>query len=134
MNEHKLSKFHPVQEKPTLVQEVVLPTEQATEAQAPTETATEQAAIIEQPPAQEPVDEPLPYFVEEFDADLENWTDFLTWGCEEEIDLRTDNGVLEEDFVDTKHNLQEGLIGLSVSSFDVLPILVEFAHFKISQP
>jgi len=44
------------------------------------------------------------------------------------------NGVLEREFVDTKHNLREGLVGLSVSSFDVLPILVEVDYFAISVP
>lgn len=44
------------------------------------------------------------------------------------------NGVLEREFVDTKHKLREGLVGLSVSSFDVLPILVEVDYFAISVP
>jgi len=44
------------------------------------------------------------------------------------------NGVLEREFVDTKHKLREGLVGLSVSSFDVLPILVEADYFTISVP
>jgi hypothetical protein len=44
------------------------------------------------------------------------------------------NNVFEREFVDTKYNLREGLVGLSVSSFDVLPILVEVDYFAISQP
>lgn len=44
------------------------------------------------------------------------------------------NGVLEREHVDTKYNLREGLVGFSVSSFDVLPILVEVDYFSISIP
>ncbi len=44
------------------------------------------------------------------------------------------NGVLEREHVDTKYNLKEGLVGVSVSSFDVLPILVELEYFSISVP
>ena len=44
------------------------------------------------------------------------------------------NGFLEKEFVDTKYNLREGQVGLSVSSFDVLPILVEIDYIAISQP
>jgi len=44
------------------------------------------------------------------------------------------NGVLEREHVDTKYNLREGLVGFSVSSFDVLPILVEIDYFSISMP
>jgi len=44
------------------------------------------------------------------------------------------NGVFEREFVDSKYNLREGLVGLSVSSFNVLPIIVEVDYFAISQP
>ena len=44
------------------------------------------------------------------------------------------NGVLEREHVDTKYNFREGLVGFSVSSFDVLPILVEVDYFSISEP
>jgi hypothetical protein len=44
------------------------------------------------------------------------------------------NGILEREHVDTKYNLREGLVGFSVSSFDVLPILVEVDYFSISMP
>ena len=44
------------------------------------------------------------------------------------------NGILEREFVDRKYNLREGQIGLSVSSFEALPILVEVDYFAISQP
>ena len=44
------------------------------------------------------------------------------------------NGVLEREHVDTKYNLREGLVGFSVSSFDVLPILVEVDYVSISVP
>jgi hypothetical protein len=44
------------------------------------------------------------------------------------------NGIFEKEFVDRKYNLREGLVGVSVSSFDVLPILVELDYFAISQP
>jgi hypothetical protein len=44
------------------------------------------------------------------------------------------NGAFEREFTDTKYNLREGQVGVSVSSFDVLPILVELDYFAISQP
>ncbi|NLN70055.1 MAG: hypothetical protein GX142_04635 [Chloroflexi bacterium] len=44
------------------------------------------------------------------------------------------NGILEKEFVDKKYNLREGQVGFGVSSFDVLPILVEVDYFSISQP
>lgn len=44
------------------------------------------------------------------------------------------NGVLEREYVDRKYNLREGKVGVSVSSFDVLPILVELDYFSISLP
>jgi hypothetical protein len=44
------------------------------------------------------------------------------------------NGVLEKEVVDNKYNLKEGQVGVSVSSFDVIPILVEVDSFSISLP
>jgi hypothetical protein len=44
------------------------------------------------------------------------------------------NGVEEKEVVDQKYNLRGGNVGISVSSFDVLPILVEIDYFSISQP
>ncbi len=44
------------------------------------------------------------------------------------------NGVLEKEFVDRKYNLREGQVGFGVSSFNVLPILVEVDYFAIDQP
>ncbi len=44
------------------------------------------------------------------------------------------NGVEEKEVVDQKYNLRGGQVGISVSSFDVLPILVEIDYFSISQP
>lgn len=44
------------------------------------------------------------------------------------------NDILEKEYTDKKFNLNEGLVGLGVSSFDVLPILVEFDYFSISEP
>jgi len=44
------------------------------------------------------------------------------------------NGFLEREFVDTRYNLREGQVGVSVSSFDVLPILVNVDYVAISQP
>jgi hypothetical protein len=41
------------------------------------------------------------------------------------------NGYLEKEHVDTIYNLKEGQVGVSVSSFDVLPILVEIEYFDI---
>jgi hypothetical protein len=42
------------------------------------------------------------------------------------------NGFLEKEHTDTIYNLDEGQVGISVSSFDVLPILVEIEYFDIS--
>ena len=44
------------------------------------------------------------------------------------------NGILEREHVDRRFNMREGLVGFSVSSFDVLPILVEVDYFSISVP
>ncbi len=44
------------------------------------------------------------------------------------------NGVLEREYTDKRFNLRDGLVGLGVSSYDVLPILVEFDYFAISEP
>lgn len=44
------------------------------------------------------------------------------------------NGVLEREYVDRRFNMREGLVGFSVASFDVLPILVEVDYFSISYP
>lgn len=44
------------------------------------------------------------------------------------------NGVLEREYTDSKYNLKEGQVGVSVSSFDVLPILVNIDYFSISLP
>jgi len=44
------------------------------------------------------------------------------------------NGILEREHVDNRFNFREGLVGFSVSSFDVLPILVEIDFFSISVP
>jgi hypothetical protein len=44
------------------------------------------------------------------------------------------NGVEVKTITDTKYKLPEGKVGLGVSSFDVLPILVNVESFQISQP
>jgi len=44
------------------------------------------------------------------------------------------NGVLEREYVDNVYNLSEGQVGISVSSFEVLPILVAIDYFSISLP
>jgi len=44
------------------------------------------------------------------------------------------NGELEREYVDNVYNLTEGKVGVSVSSFDVLPILVAINYFSISLP
>jgi S1-C subfamily serine protease len=46
----------------------------------------------------------------------------------------TINGVLAKKIKDSKYNLRDGKVGFSVSSFDVIPILVEVDSFTISQP
>lgn len=52
---------------------------------------------------------------------------------ENEIQLDI-NGFLEREFVDTRYNLREGQVGVPVSSYDVLPILVNVDYVAISQP
>jgi len=44
------------------------------------------------------------------------------------------NDYLEREYTDNKYNLREGQVGISVSSFDVLPILVNIDYFSISLP
>lgn len=44
------------------------------------------------------------------------------------------NGYLETDLTDNIYNYPEGQVGMSVSSFEVLPILVLIDYFAISQP
>jgi len=61
----------------------------------------------------------------------ENWYTAICRGNQLELYI---NGILEKEFTDRKYNLKEGLVGLSVSSFDVLPILVEIDYFSISLP
>lgn len=51
----------------------------------------------------------------------------------EELKL-TINGVEVKKIKDVKYKLRDGLVGFGVSSFDVLPILVEVDYFDISQP
>jgi hypothetical protein len=46
----------------------------------------------------------------------------------------TINGVLAKKIKDSKYNLRDGKVGFSVSSFDVIPILVELDSFTVSQP
>lgn len=44
------------------------------------------------------------------------------------------NGFFEKEIVDKKHNFREGLVGVSVSSFETLPILVKIDYMTIDQP
>lgn len=44
------------------------------------------------------------------------------------------NGILEREIVDNVYKLREGQVGVSVSSFEILPILVEIDYMAISQP
>ncbi len=44
------------------------------------------------------------------------------------------NGTFINSYTDNTYNLREGLIGVSLSSFNVLPIQVEFEWFSISLP
>jgi len=51
--------------------------------------------IVEEPEVEEPAaDEPQPFYVEEFDGDLDNWSYFLTSGDEDLMDLYTEDGYL----------------------------------------
>ena len=61
-------------------------------------------------------------------------TNIYTAVCNENQLALYINGYLETDLVDNKYNLYEGQIGMSVSSFDVLPILVMVDYFSISYP
>jgi len=60
-----------------------------------------------------------------------NW---YTAICEDNYLALYINGVLEREHTDTVYNLREGKVGLGVSSFDVLPILVEIDYFSIDVP
>lgn len=44
------------------------------------------------------------------------------------------NGYLEKEFTDNRYKLREGQVGFGVSSFDVIPILVEVDSFSIDLP
>jgi S1-C subfamily serine protease len=44
------------------------------------------------------------------------------------------NGVEVKTITDTKYRLRDGKVGLGVSSFNVLPILVNIDYFQVSQP
>jgi hypothetical protein len=44
------------------------------------------------------------------------------------------NGVLERTVEDNKYNMPEGLIGVGVSSFDALPVIVDFEYVSIDLP
>jgi hypothetical protein len=44
------------------------------------------------------------------------------------------NGYLTREITDTRYNLKDGQVGFSVSSYNVLPILVEVDYFSISMP
>jgi len=44
------------------------------------------------------------------------------------------NGVLERTIEDNKYNMPEGLIGVGVSSFDALPVIVDFEYVSIDVP
>lgn len=46
----------------------------------------------------------------------------------------TINGVLAKKIKDSKYRLRDGKIGLGVSSFDVIPILVQVDELTVSQP
>jgi len=51
--------------------------------------------VVEEPEVEEPAgNEPQPFYVEEFDDDLENWTYFLMSGNEDLMDLYTEDGYL----------------------------------------
>lgn len=55
----------------------------------------------------------------------------VCWDNELELYI---NGVLEREITDTQYNLREGQVGISVSSFTSLPILVEFDYVWIDTP
>ena len=44
------------------------------------------------------------------------------------------NGVLERTVEDNNYNLPEGLIGVGVSSFDALPVIIDFDYVYIDVP
>jgi len=54
--------------------------------------------------------------------------------CEEQTLKLYINGFFEKEIVDKKHNFREGLVGVSVSSFETLPILVKIDYMTIDQP
>jgi hypothetical protein len=44
------------------------------------------------------------------------------------------NGIYENEVTDNKYNLQDGLVGFSISSFNAIPVIVEVESFTIAQP
>ncbi len=54
--------------------------------------------------------------------------------CEEQTLKLYINGFFEKEIVDKKHNFREGLVGVSVSSFETLPILVKIDYMTIDIP
>jgi hypothetical protein len=234
-----------VDEIPQPISEEPVPTFTAIVAEIPTATATTQPSPTEAIIEEVPEDEPLAYYVEEFEGDISSWSYFMMNGDESKMDLYTEdgylvfdlqgenqwvyllydeyyypevridvlaenrgkntnnvslicnysdsegwyefnitngglydilvyseidqdyyslasggstrvvtghaqntysaicrgnqlalyiNGYLEREYTDNKYNLREGQVGVSVASFDVLPILVNIDYFSISLP
>lgn len=61
----------------------------------------------------------------------DNWYTAICQGNHLELYI---NGVFEREYTDNVYNLREGQVGVSVSSFDVLPILVYIDYFSIDLP
>ena len=61
-------------------------------------------------------------------------TNIYTAGCIGDVLSLFINGQEVRTFQDTTYRLKEGQVGLNVTSFDVLPIEVDFEYFTIAEP
>ena len=61
-------------------------------------------------------------------------TNTYTWVCEGRDLILGVNGYEVKKFTDNKYVFKEGFIGAGVTSYDIIPIKVEFEYIEISQP
>ncbi len=54
--------------------------------------------------------------------------------CEDNVITVYINGKLLKSYTDTTYNIREGQVGINISSFNVLPIIVDVKSFDIAQP
>jgi hypothetical protein len=78
----------------------------------PTQTPTPRVVVVTSTPAptsttepDTPTPEPQPFYTEEFNGDLSNWSTFVTSGNEDRMKISTDNGKLVFDLSDPNSDL-----------------------------